>query len=121
MKIVRTIYAESMELIVLGAPRWRKQGLEAELEEGEDPVEESHKLKLLVDKIHAKNNEGLADTFNPVPGTPQATTVIDPVAVDLDKKMSRCKTLADLNHFAKESKGHRDIFNKHKNRINGKV
>lgn len=64
MNITKTIYAESVELIVLGSTRWRKVGLEAELEEGEDAVKSSIELKKIVDKIHQQNNVDI-DVFQP--------------------------------------------------------
>ena len=65
MKINKTIYAESIELIVLGSTRWRKVGLEADLDEGEDAVKSSIELKKTVDEIHRLNNVDI--DFAPTP------------------------------------------------------
>lgn len=64
MRITKSIYAESVELIILGASRWRKVGIEAELEDGDDVVKASQELKKKVDEIQRLNNVDV-DTFNP--------------------------------------------------------
>jgi len=83
MIIKKTIYVETVEIIVLGSSRWRKAGLEAELEDGEDAVKASAELKKMVDAIHVNNNADV-DTFLP----PIPREKIDP-------KIERMKTLIE--------------------------
>ena len=95
MKINKTIYAESIELIVLGSPRWRKVGLEADLDEGEDAVKSSIGLKKIVDEVHKQNNADM--DFNP----------FQPTIVKLNPMVARMKILIDSATTKKELDGYR--------------
>ena len=95
MKINKTIYAESIELIVLGSTRWRKVGLEADLDEGEDAVKSSIELKKTVDEIHRQNNVDI--DFNPF---------VQP-NVKPNPMVSRMKILIDSVTTKKELDGYR--------------
>lgn len=93
MKITKAIYSESIELWVLGATRWRKVALEAELEDGEDEVKATIELKKKVDEIHKLNN---VDIFSTVPIPSKKTDhVVDRMKVLLESATSR----AELNKY----------------------
>lgn len=105
MIIKKTIYVETVEILVLGSSRWRKAGLEAEVEDNEDVVAASHDLKKTVDEIHQKNNADLMQpviTAEPLPDNAQRTA--------FRNKLKKCKTIADLSRFNREQKGMTDIY-----------
>ena len=115
MKINKTIYAESIELIVLGSTRWRKVGLEADLDEGEDAVKSSIELKKTVDEIHRLNNVDI-DVYSPaIPNLPP-TELTDEQKL-YQKKVNACKTMEQLLKLAKAPSGMRGVYNQKVNEL----
>lgn len=54
MKIKTIQYSESYEYTEYGMKRWKKMGIEAELDENEDPKEAHRTLRQLIDEIKAE-------------------------------------------------------------------
>jgi len=94
MKITKNIYVETVEILVLGASRWRKVGLEGELEEGEDVVAASRELKKKVDEIQKLNNVDV-DTFAP----PIPKEKIDPRKERMKLLIDSATTKAQLVNY----------------------
>lgn len=95
MVIKKTIYVETVEILVLGSSRWRKVGLEGELEDGENVVESSRDLKKKVDEIQKLNNVDMDVFAQPIP------------KVKPDPMVNRMKVLIDGATTKKELDGYR--------------
>jgi len=97
MVVKKTIYVETVEILVLGSSRWRKAGLEAELEEGEDAVKASADLKKMVDAIHLNNNVDV-DIFAP----PIPKEKVDPKIARMKTLIDGATTKSELDNYRKD-------------------
>ena len=88
MKITKTIYVETIEILVLGASRWRKHGLEANLEDGDNAVECSVELKKKVDEIQKLNNIDV-DVFTPPIPTVKPNPIVERMKILIDSATSK--------------------------------
>lgn len=104
MKFKSIQYSESYEYQEYGMKRWKKMGIEAELDEGESPIEAHRTLRQCVDEIKAETLTHLEEFRGTTVRDIKEEKVTDKIQSSLDA-INQCANISELQNYWIISKG----------------
>lgn len=107
MKLKNIQYSESYEYVEYGMKRWSKTGIEAELDENENPMEAHATLRQLINDLKADTIASLEEyrgTHITDVGERKVEKIADGIQASLDE-ISKCQTIDELKSCWLMSKG----------------